>query len=346
MRRRASARTSTSSTWARAGTPRSRSRACRAACSTITTPARSRRRASRRTCGCSGCSATSPRSSRRARKKVLVIGCGAGVTAGAVSIDPTVEHETIAEIEPLVPKVVSTYFAEHNFNVVTQPEGARPARRRAALPDDDEREVRRDHVGPARPVGQGRGDALHARVLRDRQGAPQSRRRRHAVRAAVREQHGGGEERDRDVHRSVPERRRLGQHAGRPRLRPRADGHGRAPADQRRRDPGEAGPAPSTRRWRSRSAKSASTRRSICSPPTPGAARTSSLADGRDHQPRPQPQAAVPRRPRPEPVSERPHLLRHAHAREVSDGLFTGSPATMQTLRDAIARAQGRGMAP
>jgi spermidine synthase len=54
-------------------------------------------------------------------KKVLVIGCGAGVTAGAVSIDPAVEHETIAEIEPLVPKVVSTYFADHNFDVVRNP---------------------------------------------------------------------------------------------------------------------------------------------------------------------------------------------------------------------------------
>ena len=51
-------------------------------------------------------------------KTVVVIGCGAGVTAGAVSIDPAVEHETIAEIEPLVPRVVSTYFAEHNFDVV------------------------------------------------------------------------------------------------------------------------------------------------------------------------------------------------------------------------------------
>ncbi len=50
--------------------------------------------------------------------RVLVIGCGAGVTAGAVSIDPRVEHETIAEIEPLVPEVVSTYFSEHNFDVV------------------------------------------------------------------------------------------------------------------------------------------------------------------------------------------------------------------------------------
>ena len=54
-------------------------------------------------------------------KKVVVIGCGAGVTAGAVSVDPALESETIAEIEPLVPRVVSTYFAEHNFDVVRNP---------------------------------------------------------------------------------------------------------------------------------------------------------------------------------------------------------------------------------
>ncbi|HMC76044.1 MAG TPA: fused MFS/spermidine synthase [Vicinamibacterales bacterium] len=54
-------------------------------------------------------------------KKVVVIGCGAGVTAGAVSIDPAVEHQTIAEIEPLVPKVVSKLFGEHNFHVVDNP---------------------------------------------------------------------------------------------------------------------------------------------------------------------------------------------------------------------------------
>jgi spermidine synthase len=53
--------------------------------------------------------------------KVLVIGCGAGVTAGAVSIDPRVTDQTIAEIEPLVPEVVSTYFSEHNFDVVDNP---------------------------------------------------------------------------------------------------------------------------------------------------------------------------------------------------------------------------------
>jgi spermidine synthase len=54
-------------------------------------------------------------------KDVLVIGCGAGVTAGAVSIDPAVERQTIVEIEPLVPEVVSTYFGEQNFNVVRNP---------------------------------------------------------------------------------------------------------------------------------------------------------------------------------------------------------------------------------
>jgi spermidine synthase len=54
-------------------------------------------------------------------KKVVVIGCGAGVTAGAVSIDPVVEHQTIAEIEPLVPQVVAKYFGDHNFHVVDNP---------------------------------------------------------------------------------------------------------------------------------------------------------------------------------------------------------------------------------
>jgi spermidine synthase len=52
---------------------------------------------------------------------VMVIGCGAGATAGAVSIEPRLERETIVEIEPLVPRVVSTYFSEHNFDVVRNP---------------------------------------------------------------------------------------------------------------------------------------------------------------------------------------------------------------------------------
>ncbi len=54
-------------------------------------------------------------------RSVLVIGCGAGVTAGAVSIDPAVERLTIAEIEPLAVKTVSRYFSAHNYDVVQNP---------------------------------------------------------------------------------------------------------------------------------------------------------------------------------------------------------------------------------
>jgi len=54
-------------------------------------------------------------------KNILVIGCGAGVTAGAVSIGPRVEHVTIAEIEKLVPTSVDEFFAQHNYNVVKNP---------------------------------------------------------------------------------------------------------------------------------------------------------------------------------------------------------------------------------
>lgn len=54
-------------------------------------------------------------------RSVLVIACGAGVTAGAASIDPRVEKETIAEIEPLVPEAAAKYFGDYNFNVVRNP---------------------------------------------------------------------------------------------------------------------------------------------------------------------------------------------------------------------------------
>lgn len=53
-------------------------------------------------------------------RSVFVIGCGAGVTAGAVSLDPAVERLTIVEIEPLVLKSVARWFGRHNANVLTQ----------------------------------------------------------------------------------------------------------------------------------------------------------------------------------------------------------------------------------
>ena len=54
-------------------------------------------------------------------KDALVIGLGAGVTAGAVAIAPSVERVTIVEIEPLVPKAVAAYFGDYNSHVVTDP---------------------------------------------------------------------------------------------------------------------------------------------------------------------------------------------------------------------------------
>jgi spermidine synthase len=54
-------------------------------------------------------------------REVLVIACGAGVTAGAASIDPRVERLTIAEIEPLVPRFVAPLFHDYNFDVVANP---------------------------------------------------------------------------------------------------------------------------------------------------------------------------------------------------------------------------------
>ncbi len=54
-------------------------------------------------------------------KSVLVVGCGAGVTAGSFVTYPSLERLVIAEIEPLIPQVVTTYFREENHGVVSDP---------------------------------------------------------------------------------------------------------------------------------------------------------------------------------------------------------------------------------
>lgn len=54
-------------------------------------------------------------------ESVLVLGCGAGVTAGAISIDPRVKRLTVVDIEPLVPLAAQTYFSEYNEGVITNP---------------------------------------------------------------------------------------------------------------------------------------------------------------------------------------------------------------------------------
>jgi spermidine synthase len=54
-------------------------------------------------------------------RTVLVVGFGAGVTAGSFVLHPSVERIVICEIEPLIPQVVSSYFANENYNVLRDP---------------------------------------------------------------------------------------------------------------------------------------------------------------------------------------------------------------------------------
>jgi spermidine synthase len=54
-------------------------------------------------------------------RSVLIVGCGAGVTAGSFVPHPDVERIVICEIEPLVPQVVATYFAKENHDVLHDP---------------------------------------------------------------------------------------------------------------------------------------------------------------------------------------------------------------------------------
>jgi spermidine synthase len=54
-------------------------------------------------------------------RSVLVVGCGAGVTAGSFVLHPDVERIVLCEIEPLVPRVVAKHFAAENYDVVHDP---------------------------------------------------------------------------------------------------------------------------------------------------------------------------------------------------------------------------------
>jgi spermidine synthase len=54
-------------------------------------------------------------------KSVLVVGFGAGVTAGSFVLHPGIKRIVICEIEPLIPKVVSTYFTKENYDVAHDP---------------------------------------------------------------------------------------------------------------------------------------------------------------------------------------------------------------------------------
>ena len=54
-------------------------------------------------------------------RKVLVIGCGSGMTAGSFLLHPSVEEIVLCEIEPAVVEANRVHFAEYNENVLNHP---------------------------------------------------------------------------------------------------------------------------------------------------------------------------------------------------------------------------------
>ncbi len=56
-----------------------------------------------------------------APKSVLIVGVGAGVTAGALSIHPEIERIVVCEIEPVVPRSARAYFGKENHHVFDDP---------------------------------------------------------------------------------------------------------------------------------------------------------------------------------------------------------------------------------
>lgn len=59
-------------------------------------------------------------------KDILVVACGAGVTAGSFIPYPEVENITICDIEPLVPTVVTPMFSKENYGITDGIENENP----------------------------------------------------------------------------------------------------------------------------------------------------------------------------------------------------------------------------
>ncbi len=55
---------------------------------------------------------------QKAPKSVLIVGCGAGVTAGTFTQYPSIQRIVICEIEPLIPQKVTPYFGPQNYHIV------------------------------------------------------------------------------------------------------------------------------------------------------------------------------------------------------------------------------------
>jgi spermidine synthase len=54
-------------------------------------------------------------------RKALIVGFGAGVTAGTFVLHPSIERIVICEMEPIIPKTAKRYFHQEHYNVLDDP---------------------------------------------------------------------------------------------------------------------------------------------------------------------------------------------------------------------------------
>jgi spermidine synthase len=54
-------------------------------------------------------------------RSALVVGCGAGVTAGSLILHPEMQRVIICELEPLIPPAIARFFARENHGVIHDP---------------------------------------------------------------------------------------------------------------------------------------------------------------------------------------------------------------------------------
>ena len=140
----------------------------------------------------------------------LVVGFGAGVTAGSLVTYPQMQRIVVCEIEPLIPQVTSRYFAKENYDVLHNP-------RTQIVYDDARHFILATHEkfdvitsDPIHPWVKGSA-ALYTKeyfqLVRDHLNPGAGR----AVGAALRDRRGHRKERTRHLLRRLPEWHHLGK---------------------------------------------------------------------------------------------------------------------------------------
>ena len=141
---------------------------------------------------------------------MLVVACGAGVTAGSFVLYPDVKRIVICDIEPLVPKIVTPMFGEENYHIVDGIDQQNPhvvnGKQVEVVYDDGRHFIRTTQEkfdiitsDPIDPWVKGCAALNTVEYYEMCKQHLESRRRDEPVDSALRKQRGHGQERDRHV---------------------------------------------------------------------------------------------------------------------------------------------------